>query len=85
MIDSLQEGDEVVLIGQYAPVKMMYGRLLDKMRSKMELGVKVKFLTPPTVALHPVGGAARWLQKGIDKREAQTPNMEAITLARKPI
>ena len=83
MIDSLQEGDEVVLIGQYAPVKMMYGRLLDKMRSKMERGVKVKFLTPPTVALHPVGGAARWLQKGIDKRESQTPNMEAITLARK--
>ncbi len=83
MIDSLQEGDEAVLIGQYAPVKMMYGQLLDKMRSKMDEGAKTKFLTPPTEALHPVGGAARYLQKSIDKREAQTPNMETTTLARK--
>ena len=83
MIDSLQEGDEAVLIGQYAPVKMMYGQLLDKMRTKMDQGAKVKFLMPPTEALHPVGGAARLLQRGIDKREAQTPNMETTTLARK--
>lgn len=83
MIDSLQEGDEAVLIGQYAPVKMMYGQLLEKMRTKMDQGSKVKFLTPPTESLHPVGGAARLLQRGIDKREAQTPNMETTTLVRK--
>jgi hypothetical protein len=82
MADSLQRGDEFVLISQWPPVKVMYGALAEKLSAKTRSGAGGTYLMSPSDKLHPSRRASRMLQGQVEKMEQLDPNMHAVNLAR---
>ena len=60
--DSLQKGDEFVMISQWPPVKVMYGTLAEKLGAKTKAGAKGTYLMSPEDRMHPSRRASRMLK-----------------------
>src|SRR5205814_6676333 len=74
MADSLREGDEFVFIGQWAPVKVMFGDLIHKLdRKAKEKGVYGTILMSPEGDLHPSRRVSRKWQQIITKKYEAIP------------
>lgn len=82
MAQSLEEGDEFVMIGQWPPVRMMYGELAEVWFEKMQEGVPGEFLLSPEEMLHPHKPLSRKLHNWVQKTEDSVPGMTATNLAR---
>lgn len=80
MVRSMKEGDEFVYVGQWPPVRVMMGSLLDAMQTKADEGVNGTFLMSPEDELHPIGGVSNFLQRKVDKKFASNPHLTAENL-----
>ncbi|MBA3724538.1 MAG: hypothetical protein H0W89_06685 [Candidatus Levybacteria bacterium] len=83
MAASLQEGDEFILIGQWPPIKRMYGHIIETLDEKtMSAGAHGTYLMSPAEKLHPHRRASLFLQKQVEKKHANNPNVALENLAR---
>lgn len=80
MVKSMKEGDEFVYVGQWPPVRVMMGSLLDEMQAKADEGVKGTFLMSPEDELHPIGRVSRYLQRKVGEQYAANPNISTENL-----
>ncbi len=83
MVDSLQAGDEFVIISQYPPLRMLFGDMVKKLQEKTRTGgARGVFLTNPADALHPSKMASKMMQKSMAKTWGDNENMVAENLPR---
>lgn len=80
MVRSMKEGDEFVYVGQWPPVRVVMGSLLDEIHDKAEQGVKGTFLMSPEDELHPIGRVSRFLQRKVEEQYATNPNISTKNL-----
>ena len=82
MIESLSPGDEFVMISQWPPAKLLFGKIIEDMTKKAELGAKGTFLMSPAEFHHPVKKLSYMLQRRMEKIYGKNPNLDAINLPR---
>lgn len=83
MVDSLEDGDEIIYIGQWPPVKMAFGKLANKIYENLATkDIKAKFLISPEDQLHPTKWGSRKLQKAMDRKVRKHLNLHVKNLAR---
>lgn len=68
------------MIGQWPPVKSMYGRLANELQAKMANGSRAEFLLSPEEFLHPSRIGAKIAKRRTDAMVERLPSMSVIHL-----
>ncbi len=80
MIRSMNADDVFVYVGQWPPLKVMMGTLLDEIHTKVAEGVTGTFLMSPESELHPIERVSRFLQRKVDDRYSDNPRLSTENL-----
>jgi hypothetical protein len=82
MANSLQQGDEFIMISQWTPIKVAFGALAEILQEKLKQGVAGTFLLSPEQDLHPSRRVAHYLQRKMERIQQQNPSMTVENLPR---
>lgn len=82
MAESLQPGDEFIMISQWPPAKTMFGKLADILKEKTDAGSKGMFLLSPVEYYHHVSQLAPAFQVWLERESKKSPNFNFQNLAR---
>lgn len=80
MIGSMKTGDEFVYVGQWPPLKLMMGTLLDEIHTKVTEGITGTFLMSPESEMHPIERVSRFLQRKVDNQYTSNPHITTDNL-----
>lgn len=83
VIDSLEDGDEIVYVGQWPPVKLAFGKFANTLYAKLgSKDTKAKFLISPADKLHPTRWGSHKLQGLMERKARKYANLDVVNLAR---